>query len=69
MMIRTYRVPGISCDRCKAAIEDELDGLHGVMRVDVEVATRTVRVEGDVSDEAIRAAITEAGYDVAESPA
>ena len=40
-----------------------------MMRVDVEVATRTVRVEGDVSDEAIRAAITEAGYDVAESPA
>jgi copper chaperone len=65
MMVRTYSVPGISCDHCKRAIEGELATLEGVGAVTVDVSARTVRVEGDASDEAVRAAIDEAGYEVA----
>ena len=60
----TYVVPGISCDHCKAAIESEVSQVPGVDRVEVDVAARTVRVEGDADDAAVRAAIDEAGYDV-----
>ncbi len=61
-MSRSFRVDDISCDHCKRAIEEELDGLDGVEAVSVDVAARTVSVEGSASDAAISAAIVEAGY-------
>lgn len=64
-MERTYSVPGISCDHCKNAIEGEVGGVDGVDTVTVDVPSRTVTVEGDAGDDAIRAAIDEAGYEVA----
>lgn len=65
MTTRTYDVPGISCDHCKAAIETEVAKLTDVTSVEVDVAARTVRVEGSATDGDLRAAIDEAGYDVA----
>ncbi len=62
---RTYSVPSISCGHCKAAIESEVGALPGVESVEVDIAARTVRVEGHASDESVRAAIDEAGHDVA----
>jgi copper chaperone CopZ len=65
MTVRTYNVPGISCDNCKRAIEGELSKVPEVTQVTVDVAAKTVRVEGTASDEAVQAAIDEAGYEVA----
>ena len=65
MTTRTYAVPGISCGHCKAAIEAAVGEVSGVDAVDVDVDSKTVRVDGDATDDAIRAAIDEAGYDVA----
>jgi copper chaperone len=62
-MSRTYTVPGISCDHCKHAIESEVSLVAGVDRVDVDVAEKTVRVEGVAGDDAVRAAIARAGYE------
>jgi copper chaperone len=64
-MERTYSVPGISCDHCKASIEGEVGRLSGVERVDVDVEARTVLVVGAAADDAICGAIDEAGYEVA----
>ena len=64
-MERVYSVPGISCDHCKQAIEGEVRGVTGVDTVTVDVDTRTVRVLGDAADADVRAAIDEAGYEVA----
>ena len=61
----TYSVPGISCDHCKRAIEGEVSQVEGVDRVEVDVATKTVDVAGQASEAAVRAAIDEAGYEVA----
>ena len=58
-----YRVPEISCEHCKRAIETEVATVPGVEAVEVDVAARTVRVEGIAPDDAIRAAIREAGYE------
>lgn len=64
-MKRTYSVPGISCGHCKSAIEGEVADVPGVAIVVVDVDNRTVVVEGEASDESIRSAIGEAGYDIA----
>lgn len=64
-MTTTYSVPAISCDHCKHAIESEVAKVTGVDRAEVDVASKTVAVDGSADDAAIRAAIDEAGYDVA----
>jgi copper chaperone CopZ len=60
----TIIVPDISCDHCKAAIEGEVGQVPGVTLVEVDVASKAVRVEGTADDGAVRAAIEAAGYDV-----
>ena len=65
MTTRTYAVPGISCGHCKTAIEGELAGVVGVEAAVVDVDARTVAVTGDVGEDAVRAAVDEAGYEVA----
>jgi copper chaperone len=64
MTTRLYSVPAISCEHCKNSIEGEVGRLSDVAQVEVDVAARTVRVAGDATDEAIRNAISEAGYEV-----
>jgi copper chaperone len=62
----TYSVPGISCSHCAAAITGEVEQVAGVTAVAVDVEAKTVRVEAEPLDEqAIVAAIDEAGYEVA----
>jgi copper chaperone len=65
MTTRIYQVPDISCEHCKHSIEGEVAKLPGVSRVEVTVAAKTVTVEGSADDADIRAAIDEAGYDIA----
>lgn len=60
----TYSVPGISCDHCKRAIEGEVSAVADVASVDVDIEAKKVTVTGG-DDAAIRAAIDDAGYDVA----
>ena len=61
-----YTVPGMSCGHCKAAVTDEVEQVAGVDRVEVDLETKLVVVRGEgVSDEDVRAAIGDAGYDVA----
>lgn len=62
----TYSVPGVSCGHCRAAITTEIKKLGGIETVDVDLQGRTVTVTGELlNDGALRAAIDEAGYDVA----
>jgi copper chaperone len=63
--MRVYEVPDISCDHCKHAIEGKVTKVPGVTEAEVTVDAKTVRVEGDASDDAVRAAIVESGYDIA----
>jgi copper chaperone CopZ len=64
MTDRIYAVPGMSCDHCRHAVEREVVQVAGVDAVVVDLAAKTVRVTGEAADEAVRAAIDEAGYDV-----
>ena len=60
----TYRVAGMNCDHCQRAVEQEVEQVEGVRSVEVDLEAKLVRVRGEsLSDEALRAAIDEAGYD------
>ena len=62
----SYRVPGVHCAHCEAAIKQEITAVVGVERVEVDLEAKTVTVSGSALDDAqLRAAIDEAGYDVA----
>ena len=64
MTTLTYSVPGISCGHCKSAIEGEIAPLDGVESVVVDIEAKTVLVVGDITEDAVRAAVDEAGYEV-----
>jgi copper chaperone len=62
----TYTVPGIHCAHCEAAIKQGVGALEGVAAVDVDLQAKLVTVRGErLEDERLRAAIDEAGYEVA----
>ena len=59
-----YRVPGMHCSHCEAAVKEELGDVEGVEAVDVDLDAKVVTVRGTgLSDDALRAAIDAAGYD------
>jgi len=61
----TYTVPGMSCGHCENAVKAEVSEVAGVESVDVDLDSKEVTVTGaGLSDEALRAAIVDAGYDV-----
>ena len=65
MSTETYNVPDISCGHCVEAITGAVSPLDGVDSVDVSIDDKTVTVAGAFDDAAVRAAIDDAGYDIA----
>jgi copper chaperone CopZ len=62
----TYSVPDVRCGHCRAAITAEVEKVPGVASVDVDLQARRVTVAVESVDEAaVRAAIDEAGFEVA----
>lgn len=63
---KTYTVPAIHCGHCAAAIKEEVSSVAGVDAVDVDLDAKVVTVRGEaLSDEVLREAIEEAGYEAA----
>lgn len=61
----SYRVPGMSCEHCRAAVTEEVSGVGGVDRVVVDLERKLVQVSGrGLDDASVRASIAEAGYEV-----
>ncbi|MFR9191344.1 MAG: metal-transporting ATPase, partial [Anaerotruncus massiliensis (ex Togo et al. 2019)] len=64
-MKKTMVIEGMSCGHCSARVEKALNALDGVTaKVDLEAKTASIETEGRVSDEQLKAAVTDAGYDV-----
>lgn len=68
MTTATYTVAGMSCQHCVDAVTAELGRLPGVEQVTVDLPTGAVQVASaaPLELEAVRAAVDEAGYDLAE---
>ncbi|MEX2291071.1 MAG: heavy-metal-associated domain-containing protein [Mycobacteriales bacterium] len=62
----TYTVTGMTCGHCVSSVSEEVGAVAGVSSVDVVLETGAVTVTGKgISDEAVQAAVEEAGYSVA----
>jgi copper chaperone len=61
-------VIGMTCQHCVAAVTEEISGINGVDAVEVGLDDGAVTVVADraVARGEIAAAVTEAGYDVAD---
>ena len=61
-----YQVPAMSCGHCVNAITEEVMKVQGVRELEIDLETKMVLVRGSgIDDDAVRAAIDEAGYEVA----
>lgn len=60
-MKRTVRVEGMMCQHCVAHVKKALEEIG--LQAEVTLSTNSAVVEGDATEEAIRKAITDAGYD------
>ena len=67
MSIESFKVIGMTCGHCVAAVTAEVSKLAGVTKVEVDLAAGAVTVESSlpVDHEAFAAAIDEAGFEVA----
>ena len=60
----TYIVDGMTCGHCQSAVSEKVASVAGVRAVDVDLASKLVRVSGEsLDDGAVRAAIEHAGYE------
>ncbi len=66
MTTATYNVKGMTCGHCVSAVTEEITKLEGVSGVDVDLPSGNVTVtsEAPLSDEAVRTAVDEAGYEL-----
>ncbi|MBP2320057.1 copper ion binding protein [Kibdelosporangium banguiense] len=63
----TYTVQGMTCGHCVSSVTEEVGSIDGVQQVDVDLASGLVTVtsDRDLSEDDVRAAVTEAGYQLA----
>ncbi|QSO53094.1 heavy-metal-associated domain-containing protein [Alicyclobacillus curvatus] len=66
MQTEVLKVKGMTCNHCKHAVESALQDVPNITKATVDLAKGEVTVEmsGQVTREAIRSAIDEAGYEL-----
>ncbi|WP_431044378.1 heavy-metal-associated domain-containing protein [Streptomyces sp. P1-3] len=65
-MTTVYQVTGMTCGHCEGAVSEEISAIAGVGSVKAVAATGQVTVTSaaPLDDEAVRAAVDEAGYEL-----
>ncbi len=62
---RDYTVAGMTCSHCVLSVREEVSEIAGVQDVDVDLGSGRLTVTGEnISDEAVKAAVADAGYEV-----
>lgn len=66
--IQTFDVVGMTCDHCARSVGNEIRRIDGVDAVAVDLVTGEVTItsSGDVALADVAAAVTEAGYALAD---
>ena len=59
------KVERMTCGGCAATVKAAVLKVAPTARVEIEIATGTLGVEGDADEAAVRAAIERAGYGIA----
>jgi Cu+-exporting ATPase len=63
IMEKKVLIEGMMCQHCRSHVDQALNAIPGATAT-VDLDSKTAVVTGDVSDDAIRAAVTDAGYQV-----
>lgn len=65
-MKKTIKIEGMMCGHCSGRVKKALEAMAGVEAAEVshETGAAEVTLSGDVSDEALIKAVTDAGYKV-----
>jgi copper chaperone len=69
METSTFQVTGMSCGHCESAVREEVMQLEGVDEVQVSSSTGelSVTARASIEDNAVLAAVEEAGYEAVRS--
>ncbi len=62
--MKQYEVTGMSCAACSARVEKTVSAIDGVKSCSVSLLTNSMTVEGEASDDVIRAAVEGLGYGI-----
>lgn len=67
MSTQSFTVTGMTCGHCVASVKEEVSEVAGVQEVDVVLETGQVTVTSaePLDESAVRAAVEEAGYQLA----
>lgn len=64
-MRKLLKIEGMSCGHCVMHVQSALEDVPGVKSAKVDLLERSAMVDGDsLDDQALRAAVSEAGYRV-----
>ncbi len=65
-MQKNMQIEGMMCEHCQARVKAALEKLEGVTGAEVshEAGSAVVSLSGEVSDEALKTAVVDAGYEV-----
>ncbi len=65
LMNKTMNIEGMSCGHCSARVEKALNAIDGVSAtVNLEEKTASIALQKEVSDDVLRKAVEDAGYEV-----
>ncbi|CAL9519183.1 hypothetical protein SUDANB171_03786 [Streptomyces sp. enrichment culture] len=66
MSTTTYQVSGMTCGHCESSVRSELSALEGVSEVTAKASSGLVTVvsQAPLDEEAVRAAVDEAGFEL-----
>lgn len=60
-----FQVEKMTCGGCANSVKRSVQGVDSSAKVDIDLSSRTVRVNTEVDIDRVKAAIIEAGYPVA----
>ena len=67
MQETVFFVPAMTCRHCVRAISAQARDVRGVMALEADTTTRTIRVQGPADRDAVRSAIAAAGYEALDA--
>ena len=59
---KTFKVYGMSCNHCKASVERAISKVPTVTKAEVDLASKTLYIEGEISDQLVKEIIEDLGF-------
>ena len=63
-MTKTYKIKGMDCSHCKAAVEKAISGVSGIDSVEIDLSSGLATVSGEVEEDKISEAVRLAGFEL-----